>query len=190
METRKPYGLAELGKYHALAENRAKNIKYDQEFLAGLFEKANAYVVECSEEYAKSGRITMTIAGWQLALGVNTWAWKHMRDGDYDHRLYEFLADEGLPEDYADTVEKLVYEKDGREIPLITYSEFIEGVYLRYQELLEQACLNNKNPVGSIFLLKSVHKFNDQSGIQVTNQSVNFQLGTMKEIETARKLLG
>lgn len=174
--------LGDLNQYRTLAENRGKNLKWTQEKMADLFEKAEAYVKECA-----NGK-TMTIAGWRMALGINKWTWSNMKNGEFDSRLYEFLALNDLPLDYADGLEMLVYEKDGKKIPLITYSEFIENIYLKYQEILEAACQNLKNPVGSIFLLKSVHQFNDQSGVTVNNQTLN--IGTMQEIETARKLLG
>jgi hypothetical protein len=185
MEETKVTPLGELAKYRALAENRGNALKYTQEYMGGLFEKAEEYVKECAE----SGK-PMTIAGWQMAMGVPRSAWQSMKKGEYDSRLYEFLAMEGLPLDYADTLEMLVYEKDGKKIPLITYSEFLERIYLQYQDVLEAACQRQRNPVGSIFLLKSVHKFDDQSGTNVTNQTLNVSLATMEETETARRLLG
>lgn len=181
--------IANVRRYKELAETRYARKRYTQEHLGVLFVKANEYV----EEQAKKGK-PLTIGGFQRAFHIDHKTWGRIRDGEMDHALYEFLEREGLPLDYADGLEAKIWEKDGVQIPLITYSEFIAGIYSRQQELLEEACILKGNPVGSIFLLKSLHSFNDQSGVQITNQTLNVfdskKLGTKEEIETARKLLG
>ena len=104
-----------------------------------------------------------------------------------DHVLYEFLAEHDLPEDYADGTEKKIYEG----VPLITYSEFIDGIYLRQQELLEEACITKQNPVGCIFLMKAMHGHSDVTPVTTNTMNISIErFGSLDEIERARKLLG
>ena len=176
---------AQIQRYKELAATRRDRMKYKQEYLAVLFEKANEYVLE----RADSGK-PMTIAGMQRAMGISRSTWSVMHNGGMDHALYEFLAEKDLPEDYADVVGGAVMYEG---IPLITYSDFIDGLYQRQQELLEEACINKQNPVGAIFLMKALHGFSDNSGVMIQNNTLNVsteKLGTLDEIENARRLLG
>ena len=175
----------QIARYKELASTRKDRMKYTQEHLGELFEKANEYVVKKADE----GK-PLTIAGFQRALDISSSAWHRMRNGENDYALYEFLVDKGLPENYADGLDKnVMYEG----VPLITYSEFIDGLYLRQQEMLEEACINKQNPVGAIFLMKAMHGYNDNSGVMIQNNTLNVnteKLGTLDEIENARRLLG
>lgn len=178
----------QITRYKEMATTRYDRMKYTQEYMGVLFNLANEYIVECE----RKGK-HMTIAGLQRALGINSKSWYRMRNGDMDHALYEFLAQHDLPEDYADTLETMVWEEDGKQVPLITYSEFLDNLYLRQQELLEEVCINKSNPVGSIFLLKAMHKISDSPSVSVTNNTLNIyqeKFGSLEEIEKARKLLG
>lgn len=175
----------QIARYKELATTRYDRMKYTQEYMGVLFDLANEYLVECEEK----GR-HMTIAGLQRKLGINSKSWYRMRNGEMDHSLYEFLELHDLPEDYADNLETKMYEG----VPLITYSEFLDNLYLRQQELLEEVCINKSNPVGSIFLLKSMHHLTDSTnGLTINNNTLNVyqdKFGSLDEIEKARKLLG
>lgn len=179
----------QITRYKEMATTRYDRMKYTQEYMGVLFNLANEYIVECE----RKGK-HMTIAGLQRALGINSKSWYRMRNGDMDHALYEFLAQHDLPEDYADTLETMVWEEDGKQVPLITYSEFLDNLYLRQQELLEEVCINKSNPIGAIFLMKSMHQIrDDSSGVTINNNTLNVyqdKFGSLEEIERARKLLG
>ena len=184
-EQKAKFTRTQIQKYKEMAATRRDRMKYKQEYLATLFEKANEYVNEQAEK-----KRPLTIAGFQIALGIPKPTWYDLRKGVWDHALYEYLADVGLPSDYADDVEgKLLHEG----VPLITYSEFIDGLYLKQQEMLEEACINKQNPVGAIFLMKALHGHSDNSGVTIQNNTLNVnteKLGTLDEIENARRLLG
>ena len=176
---------AQIAHYKELAATRRERMKYTQEYLATLFEKANDYVADRAER----GK-PLTIAGFQMALGIPKQTWYELKKGSWDHSLYEFLADKDLPSDYAESVDgPLLY----KGVPLITYSEFLDGLYLKQQEMLEEACINKQNPVGAIFLMKALHGHNDNSGVMIQNNTLNVRtekLGTLSEIENARRMLG
>ncbi len=176
---------AQIARYKELAATRYDRMKYTQEYLATLFEKADAYVLD-----REKNKKPLTMAGFQRAMDISEKSWRLMRNGEKDHVLYEFLASKGLPEDYVDGAEgHVMYEG----VPLITYSEFISGLYLRQQEMLEEACINKQNPVGAIFLMKALHGHSDNSGVTIQNNTLNVnteKLGTLDEIENARRLLG
>jgi len=176
---------AQIARYKELAVTRYERIKYSQEYLGTLLEKANEYVVDRAEK----GK-PLTMAGFQRALGIPETSWRMMRNGGCDHVLYEFLALNDLPEDYVDNLDgQMIYNG----VPLITYSEFVNGLYLRQQEMLEEACINKQNPVGSIYLMKALHGHSDNSGVMIQNNTLNVsteKLGTLSEIENARRMLG
>ena len=167
----------QIARYKELAVTRYNRKKYTQEFLGEMFEKANEYVLD-----REKNKKPLTMAGFQRAMGISQQSWQEMRHGDKDHALYEFLALKGLPEDYVDSVDgNMMYEG----VPLITYSEFISGLYLRQQEMLEEACINKQNPVGAIFLMKALHGHSDNSGVMIQNNTLNVnteKLGTLEEI--------
>lgn len=179
------FSSAQIAHYKELAATRQERMVYTQEYLGTLLEKANEYVVDRAEQ----GK-PLTIAGFQMALGIPKQRWSEMRHGAKDHVLYEFLACNDLPDDYADHVDGLMMYNG---VPLMTYSDFIDGLYLKQQELLEEACINKQNPVGAIFLMKALHGHNDNSGVMIQNNTLNVnteKLGTLDEIESARRLLG
>jgi len=160
------YAMIEEGA-RALVEQRNNARKYNADFIPLLIERLKAYSEECEHENKP-----MTMAGFILASGVPQSTFYEMSNGDYDHVIEEYKIIHGIEPTATEYI-----DEDGVIIPLVPFSEVIQkNARLPLQNQLESNCYTQQrgvNPAGSIFGLKSVFGFTEDSQpARVTNNLV------------------
>lgn len=173
---------AQVAGVKALAEKRKAQRKYTQEGLAAAYEAIKKYV---EESYNK--RQPLTVAGMQLAVGMQRDAWSRASNGDLDHLLEEYIIDNNI------TDEDITYDQDGLPwhygekgpVLLLQWSEIRKKADLMIQDQLERNCYTNKgNPAGSIFGLKAKFDWREDEGPQHLVQQL-----VVADLEQAKKAL-
>ena len=173
---------AQVAGVKALAEKRKAQRKYTQEGVAAAYKAINDYMQEC---YTK--RQPLTVAGFQLAVGIHRDAWIKARDGELDHLLEEYIQDNNISED------DITYDQDGLPwhygdngpVLLLWWSDLRKKADLMIQDQLERNCYTNKgNPAGSIFGLKAKFDWREDEGPQHLVQQL-----VVADLEQAKKAL-
>lgn len=173
---------AQVAGVKALAAERKARRKYTQEGVAAAYKAINDYMQEC---YTK--RQPLTVAGFQLAVGIHRDAWIKARDGELDHLLEEYIIDNNITE------EDITHDQDGLPwhygekgpVLLLTWSDLRKKADLMIQDQLERNCYTNKgNPAGSIFGLKAKFDWREDEGPQHLVQQL-----VVADLEQAKKAL-
>ena len=171
-----------LEHYKAIAEERARRIKYNQEFAYTLMLRLSEYIKEQQTE-----RRPLTIAGLIRAAEIGRDAYERLRSGDRDCLLYEYMDRNGI--DY-DMEGELVEDEAGEKVLLCRFSAIVKNAELAVQEQLEENCYTNKgNPAGSIFGLKAVYDWQDAPPDQRTTNNNTLVLNNVATLEEAREAM-
>lgn len=178
-------------QYRRFAESKRNQTVFKQERLTEVYDRGRAYIIEQQEKGEP-----LTVSGLQLACRCNRTDFKRMRHHEYDWRRYQFMDYKGIQEEDLQLVRDDLFnrdveywtDEDGVIYVMNTYSEVIEWFYLQIQKQLEIACYQNRNPAGSIFLLKSQFGWDDKQQTRV-EKTAPVHVATAEEAKNALKRL-
>ena len=181
----------ELDTYKAFAAARRSRRKFTQERLGEMYEQTQAYICECADTHTP-----MTIAGMQLAMGIDRNTWSRAKAEELDYLLEEFVSLHNVTDDDVSVIDGLPWfvrtREDTGEIEsrtlLIAYSEFVEKCTMLLQDQLERNCYTNKgNPAGSIFGLKAQFDWREEQA--PTTYSQTLVIADAAQAQKAMKML-
>ena len=173
---------AEVAGLKAFAEDRKRRRKYTQEGVTKAYQAISDYVDDC---YKK--KTPLTVAGFQLAIGIHRDAWIKARDGDLDYLLEEYLQDHHITEnDISMDQDGLPWvQSDHGPVLLLRWSDLRKKADLLIQDQLERNCYTNRgNPAGSIFGLKAQFNWREDEGPQHLVQQL-----VIADLDQAKKAL-
>ena len=177
----------DIAEYKKFADAKRNRYSYRQEHLTDIVNDAKEYISK-----RKSEGKPFTITGLQLALKMDSKQCSRLRSGDLDWRLYQLLDCEGVNEGEIFTEYDEILRADidyviinGVKLVAMTYSSVMDILYLHIQEQLEENCLKNGNPAGSIFLLKSIFGYSEKQSS--TTQVLDITIADKQEALLAQE---
>ena len=153
--------------YREIARTREKSLKFNQVGISRAAMAINEYV-----DKQRSERRPLTMAGAQLAAGIDRQTWSGMDNGEHDYLLYQYMDLHGIPADEEGTI--IQDSETGEDVLLVRAGDVVKRYALMVQEERESKCSSLKgNPAGNIFLLKAQQGFQDTpTESKVTNNNL------------------